>query len=426
MVKTKNRILLLLTIMFSIALVLGVGLALNNGDFKVADAATQTMDLDDVAFTMDKGAAVRKDTPTGLRFRSLMSVDDYNALEANTARYTRITYGMLIAPTDYLLTYGALNEENVFGANPVYGWKDANGASVGGGVQIINVARSQMTDFTDDNGDDWKCFMGVISNVKGTNYHREFVGVGYIQAVEKSGKTVYKFATANDNSRTVAFVAQKALSAGVEDSGSALKGFVQHAYMNELIYKTQNATSVRPIDYAEGVGSFTASASGMYIYFDKTVLAEYGGYYDYMDVTVHSSNAAEFRIFTVNSSDQENAAYVYNTLTSSQTHRIPLNDKSVHDFSKHDLRLFAAGAGQNITIDSIQFVKTEEVEIEPTPEEENLGKTILSSEGNFWNYFHFGAWGTNDWDGSSVNVTTSNFQIQKAFIDDALEKGYTH
>ncbi|MBQ8725701.1 MAG: hypothetical protein IJY84_01190, partial [Clostridia bacterium] len=56
----------------------------------------------------------------------------------------------------------------------------------------------------------------------------------------------------------------------------------------------------------------------------------------------------------------------------------------------------------------------------------NLGEKMLSSEGDFWNYFHFGAWGTNDWDGSSVNVTTSNFQIQKAFIDDALAQGYTH
>ena len=56
----------------------------------------------------------------------------------------------------------------------------------------------------------------------------------------------------------------------------------------------------------------------------------------------------------------------------------------------------------------------------------DLGAKILSSEGDFWNYFHFGAWGTNTWDGKSVNVTTSNFQIQKAFIDDALAQGYTH
>ena len=55
-----------------------------------------------------------------------------------------------------------------------------------------------------------------------------------------------------------------------------------------------------------------------------------------------------------------------------------------------------------------------------------LGEKMLSSEGDFWNYFHFGGWGTNTWDGSSVNVTTSNFQIQKAFIDDALAQGYTH
>ena len=55
-----------------------------------------------------------------------------------------------------------------------------------------------------------------------------------------------------------------------------------------------------------------------------------------------------------------------------------------------------------------------------------LGETMMSSEADFYNYFHFGAWGTNTWDGTSVNVTTGNIQVQKAFIDDALAQGYTH
>ena len=56
----------------------------------------------------------------------------------------------------------------------------------------------------------------------------------------------------------------------------------------------------------------------------------------------------------------------------------------------------------------------------------NLAEKMLSSEGDFWTYFHFGEWGTNTWDGTSVNVTTNNFTVQKAFIDDALAQGYTH
>ena len=420
--KTKNKILVFLTTVACASTLLGVGAVVENSKLFSVSAATQTKTLDDVTFVMDEGAAVRKDTPTGIRFRSLLSVEDYAALEANTATYSRITYGMLIAPVDYVLTYGALNEENVFGDNALYGWSADDGK-----VQIINVSRNEMTDYTDDDGNSWMNFMGVMYDIKGTNYHREFVGVGYIEAVDKEGNVDYKFATQSDNSRSVAYVAQKALLAGEADDSAALKGFVQYAYLKEIITQTVNANEVRPVDYSVGTGSFTASASDMYIYLDNEAIAEYAKYYDYMELTVRSTTAAgtEFRIFTVNTNDEENAAYVYNTLTSAQTHKIPLNDASVHDFSKHDLRLFAAGAGQNITIDSIKFVKDETTEVEPTPEAD-LAETMMSSEGNFWNYFHIGAWGTNTWDGTSVNVTTSSFQIQKAFIDDALAQGYTH
>ena len=422
--KFKSKILLLLTTVACFATLLGAGITVKNNNFLTVSAETQTKTIDEVTLLMDEGAAVRKDTPTGLRYRSLLSVEDYNTLEANKETYQRITYGMLIAPTDYLVEYGALNAETVFGENPIYGWIDDADVVHGGDVEIINVSRNQMTDYVDENGNSWKNFMGVIYNLKGTNYHREFVGVGYIEAVDKEGNSHYQFATENDNVRSVAYVAQKALLASETDSNNTLQGFVKHSYLNEIISQTTNAVEVRPVDYSTGIGSFTASASGMYVYLDKQAIAEYGAGYDYMEITVRSSNAAEFRILTVNSSDQENAAYVYNTLTSAQTHKIPLNDTSVHDFSKYDLRLFAAGAGQNITIESITFGNNEEVEV--VPEVEDLGKKILSSEGNFWNYFHFGAWGTNTWDGNSVNVTTSNFQVQKAFIDDALAQGYTH
>ncbi|MBQ8394347.1 MAG: DUF4838 domain-containing protein [Clostridia bacterium] len=425
--KFRKQLLIFLTTATCAVTAFGVGFAVENNKISTISASAQTKTIDDVTFEMDAGAAVRKDTPTGIRFRSMLSVDDYNALEANTAAYSRVTYGMLIAPVDYVLEYGALNEENVFGENPVYGWTDGTD-TYGGSVQIVNVSRNQMTDYTDDNGNAWKNFTGVMHDVKGTNYHREFVGVGYIEAVDKEGNKDYRFATSNDNTRSVSYVAQKALLNGEADNGTALKGFVQYAYLNDIISDVTNAEEIRPVDYAKGIASFTASASDMYINLDGATLAEYGEYYDYMDITVHSSNAAEFRIFTTDTNDQQNAAYVYNTLTTeTQTHRIPLNDTSIHDFSKHDLRLFAASAGQNITIDSISFVKEEEQESAPTPEvTPDLGETMMSSEGNFWNYFHFGEWGTNTWDGTSVNVTTNNFTVQKAFIDDALAQGYTH
>ena len=167
--KIKSKILLLLTTVACFATLLGAGITVKNNNFLAVSAATQTKTIDEVTLLMDEGAAVRKDTPTGLRYRSLLSVEDYNALEANKETYQRITYGMLIAPTDYLVEYGALNAETVFGENPIYSWTDDADVAHGGDVEIINVSRNQMTDYVDENGNSWKNFMGVIYNLKGTN-----------------------------------------------------------------------------------------------------------------------------------------------------------------------------------------------------------------------------------------------------------------
>ena len=53
---------------------------------------------------------------------------------------------------------------------------------------------------------------------------------------------------------------------------------------------------------------------------------------------------------------------------------------------------------------------------------------ITTSEGNFWNYIHLGAWGTNNWgtDNKVVVSTSSNFAVQKALIEDAETAGYKY
>ncbi|MBR4943743.1 MAG: hypothetical protein IKZ28_06885, partial [Clostridia bacterium] len=360
--KIKNKIVILSAAVACCSFAFGGAMMLKDDAEIIVNAGTQTIALEDVTFVMDKGASVRKDTPTGLRFRSLLSVEDYNALEANTAEYVQISYGMLIAPVDYLVTYGALNEENVFGQSPIYGWESNDGESFGGDVQIVNVSSTSMVDYTDEGGNAWKAFMGVLTEVKGTNYSRDFVGVGYIETTDKWGNVEYKLADENDNVRSVSYVAQKALLAGESDSNSALDGFVQYAYWDDVIHSTRNVKEARPVNYTTGKGSFTASANNMYIYVGGEKLMNYASQYDYVRFKLKSTTLAEFRIITTNSSGTEDWEYVYKTLGGSEEFMIPLNDKSVHDFSQYNLRLYAAAAGQNITIESIDFVKVEDEE----------------------------------------------------------------
>lgn len=53
---------------------------------------------------------------------------------------------------------------------------------------------------------------------------------------------------------------------------------------------------------------------------------------------------------------------------------------------------------------------------------------ITQLEGNFWNYFHHGGWGVNNWGENNkvVKLTSNNFTLQKALIDDAKAAGYKY
>ena len=53
---------------------------------------------------------------------------------------------------------------------------------------------------------------------------------------------------------------------------------------------------------------------------------------------------------------------------------------------------------------------------------------ITQLEGNFWKYFHHGGWGVNNWGETNkvVKLTSNNFTLQKALIDDAKAAGYKY
>lgn len=172
---------------------LGVG-------FGLVNASAETISVSDLTesnvIQMQAGAEARVDGTSaesynGLRFTML--VDDTTAKNLSGANY-----GMLIAPVDYVDTYGALSLDN-----PNYVW---GSTAVGNGqAKIINVWGNELTE--GKAGDGFKEFRGVIYDIQESNLDRAFVGVGYV----KDG-TGFKMATPADNSRSIATIAQTALN----------------------------------------------------------------------------------------------------------------------------------------------------------------------------------------------------------------------
>lgn len=183
---------------------------------------------------MEEGASVRfvgeDGKLNGLRFRLSLSAADYQALEGDES--AEVTYGILIAPYDYIEEYGALNEENVFGADAVYDWAILNEETgswdyTGSKTRIINLESDILT-VTGDRA----VYAGSIVDVKEENLARVFTAAGYIKS-ESEGVITYSF---NDSvlaadgtvypadgehnvNRSMAYVAQMAIAAGQDENG---------------------------------------------------------------------------------------------------------------------------------------------------------------------------------------------------------------
>ena len=355
--KQKNLWIVILSVFFAISLLFGIGV-------KKAFAASDSV-LDSVSFTMQNGASVRKDEPTGLRFRSLLSKEDYNKLTENVGEgkdYTSLTFGMLIAPQDYA-EKKELNEANVFGKNAVYTFDENDTDSEK--LKILNLYDNEMHETKDGE----MSFTGILTNVKSVNYNRKFVGVGYIKAVDKNGKAAYKFASANDNARSVIEVAQVAIEKGETDTDGVLADFTKYASLGGIVRSVENGdkTPQNAVDYKTGEISVTATENNLYINLNKEVISANGKGSDYIRFYLKSTNAAEFQLLPhAKGSNDVTWGYFNRQLDppgikqSEEVYTkyvdIPLNDTSVHDFSQYDLRFRVVGAGQNITIEKIEYV----------------------------------------------------------------------
>ncbi len=409
--KQKNLWIVILSVFFAISLLFGIGV-------KKAFAASDSV-LDSVSFTMQNGASVRKDEPTGLRFRSLLSKEDYNKLTENVGEgkdYTSLTFGMLIAPQDYA-EKKELNEANVFGKNAVYTFDENDTDSEK--LKILNLYDNEMHETKDGE----MSFTGILTNVKSVNYNRKFVGVGYIKAVDKNGKAAYKFASANDNARSVIEVAQVAIEKGETDTDGVLADFTKYASLGGIVRSVENGdkTPQNAVDYKTGEISVTATENNLYINLNKEVISANGKGSDYIRFYLKSTNAAEFQLLPhAKGSNDVTWGYFNRQLDppgikqSEEVYTkyvdIPLNDTSVHDFSQYDLRFRVVGAGQNITIEKIEYV--------------SLAQDLLKVD-NWYSDRSLDDGGrveAND----SISVRGWQFGISAEYIQKAIEAGYTH
>ena len=407
--KQKNLWIVILSVFFAISLLFGIGV-------KKAFAASDSV-LDSVSFTMQNGASVRKDEPTGLRFRSLLSKEDYNKLTENVGEGkddTSLTFGMLIAPQDYA-EKKELNEANVFGKNAVYTFDENDTDSEK--LKILNLYDNEMHETKDGE----MSFTGILTNVKSVNYNRRFVGVGYIKAVDQSGNAFYKFATAKDNARSVIEVAQAAIEKGENDTDGVLADFTKYASLGGIVSSVGNGdkTSQNAVDYKTGEISITATKTDFNIFLNREVITKNGNGSDYLRLYLKSTNAAEFWLLP-RAKDAGDVTWSYmpgelgpeGFKVGGKTLKyvdIPLNDTSVHDFSQYDLRLRAANAGQNITIEKIEYV--------------SLAQDLLKADS--WDDYD-GSVKTENTAENSISVRGCQFGISAAYIQKAIEAGYTH
>lgn len=408
--KQKNLWIVILSVFFAISLLFGIGV-------KKAFAASDSV-LDSVSFTMQNGASVRKDEPTGLRFRSLLSKEDYNKLTENVGEGkddTSLTFGMLIAPQDYA-EKKELNEANVFGENAVYTFDENDTDSEK--LKILNLYDNEMHETPDG----VMSFTGILTNVKSVNYNRRFVGVGYIKAVDKNGKAAYKFASANNNARSVIEVAQAAIEKGETDTDGVLADFTKYASLGGIVSSVENGdkTPQNAVDYKTGEISITATKTDFNIFLNREVITKNGNGSDYLRLYLKSTNAAEFWLLPrAKGADDVTWSYMLGELgpegfkAGGKTLKyvdIPLNDTSVHDFSQYDLRLRAANAGQNITIEKIEYV--------------SLAQDLLKADS--WYSDRSLADGGRVEANDSISVRGWDFGISSEYIQKAIEAGYTH
>ena len=235
--------------------------ALSTESVQASDEVTKKT-IEQVPFTMIEGAGVRLETDgNGLRFGATTNASDYAALMANVGEgegyaYKDIKFGMLIAPA-YYEEYYTLDEEHVFSADAKYDWAvdgkyTGKDGKEGSKVRIVNLQAREMNVNTTKN---LATYYGSVVDLKDgdeedgnvNNVALEFKGVGYIQYTLQNGDVDYLFLENNDNTRSMAYVAQQAIAD--ETSEDRLTPTQKQKVDEIYVQKVQDVASAYTVNY---------------------------------------------------------------------------------------------------------------------------------------------------------------------------------
>lgn len=235
MIKFKSKYLCM--VIFCVAFALSLCGIMVSTKPNAASAETDiTKALND--FSLKDGASVRigsSYTDSGLKYAFIMPKESYETVKST---YPDATFGILIAPNEWLDDKGSsgdedysLTAENVFGANAKYcyaTWDSENNTWVAptesNKKQIINFNTSVIAGESGSN----VFFFGSMTNVLSKNYIREFAAVPYI-SYTVDGTTQYVFKTRqNSNIRSITYVAMLAIES---NDNTIDKDFLQEKYV---------------------------------------------------------------------------------------------------------------------------------------------------------------------------------------------------
>lgn len=181
-----------ITVVKNMSSFMGNGAVTINGWVKNAGDVTVPANCNapEIVFTqkMLNGASVRFDTPTGLRFTAILSGAYLNYLKGDG----EATYGIIIAPTDYVEAAGGFTIEKL----------DALGLD---SVAYVIVPAEILYSGGDEYG--YYEFRGVLGGINDYNYDRNFSAIAYVCV---DGVYYYSAYDEDFNSRSIAYVAQAA------------------------------------------------------------------------------------------------------------------------------------------------------------------------------------------------------------------------
>ena len=303
---------------------------------------------------MTAGASVRMAESkelTGIRWAVTMPADTYNALESS-AEYTEVSYGILIAPYAYHKAT-PLTAASVFGAGgeKVYGWADEDGVYEESYTQIINLETEQL--YTSETDAENVHFYGSIVDILEKNLAGDFIGIGYIGYTTAEGETSYVFAAENDNARSAAYVAQKA----IEDTSAVAPSEEKKAWLQE-----NYVDPVKTVDTTVTVKHLTADGEELQADTSKNFKIDsvinsadcaeaIDGY------VVDASKNAEYKVYASGWTVEGDGADISEATTywETDTNFHDMNGQTVQTFDKEGNYFLMTDEGQMVTLKSPVF-----------------------------------------------------------------------